>query len=95
MGDYADMMLDGTCCCSCGEFLDNDDSCGPSYCAGCNPESENIFSSPKPKKVKQKKTVRCLQADCARKFVNMDAMKQHAQHFHKIKGVWNLNRVKL
>lgn len=22
MGEYADMMLDGTCCSSCGEFLD-------------------------------------------------------------------------
>lgn len=24
MGEYADMMLDGTCCSSCGEFMDID-----------------------------------------------------------------------
>jgi hypothetical protein len=35
MGEYAEMMLDGSCCSSCGEFIDFD---GPGFsqlCPGC------------------------------------------------------------
>lgn len=36
MGEAAEMMLDGTCCQVCGEFLLNDDPAGyPVTCAGC------------------------------------------------------------
>lgn len=34
MGEIADMMLDGTLCQSCGEYLDSDNDC-PTYCAAC------------------------------------------------------------
>ena len=39
MGEYAEMMLDGTCCQSCGEYLFDDDQMGiPSYCGSCAPD---------------------------------------------------------
>lgn len=39
MGEIADMMLDGTMCQGCGEWLnDGEDGPGyPGYCAGCKP----------------------------------------------------------
>lgn len=37
MGEYAEMMLDGTCCQCCGEFLGGDEGY-PVFCAGCAPE---------------------------------------------------------
>lgn len=37
MGDIADMMLDGTLCEGCGEFLNEDPPGFPSYCEGCAP----------------------------------------------------------
>ena len=37
MGDYADMMLDGTCCESCGEFI-GEPTGHPRYCSlACEP----------------------------------------------------------
>lgn len=44
MGEYAEMMLDGTCCAGCGEFLLNDDPLGiPDYCSeDCAPDG-HIF----------------------------------------------------
>lgn len=37
MGEYAELMLDGTCCSSCGEYLGEGDGF-PVQCAGCAPE---------------------------------------------------------
>lgn len=34
MGEYAEMMLDGTCCTVCGEFM-GEGSGYPETCAGC------------------------------------------------------------
>lgn len=39
MGEYAEMMLDGTCCSSCGEYLGSDAGY-PIMCAGCAPKEE-------------------------------------------------------
>lgn len=42
MGEYAEMMLDGTCCAGCGEFLFNEDALGiPEYCPSCQGDSPN------------------------------------------------------
>lgn len=35
MGEIAEMMLDGTMCCVCGEFLDGDEEGYPVTCEGC------------------------------------------------------------
>lgn len=34
MGEYAEMMLDGTCCSQCGEYIGTDNGF-PTVCAGC------------------------------------------------------------
>lgn len=34
MGEYAEMMLDGTCCSQCGEYIGTDNGY-PTLCAGC------------------------------------------------------------
>jgi hypothetical protein len=43
MGEIADMMLDGTMCACCGEWLnDGEDGDGfPMYCDGCAPDFED------------------------------------------------------
>lgn len=38
MGDIADMMLDGTLCCTCGKFIDKGDYGCPQMCSGCASE---------------------------------------------------------
>lgn len=38
-GEIADMMLDGTMCQLCGEFLDGEAGGYPMYCAGCAPDA--------------------------------------------------------
>lgn len=56
MGDIADMMLDGTLCSQCGEFIDKEDYGSPQRCASCAREERK----PKPAKgkpSKKKKTV--------------------------------------
>jgi hypothetical protein len=42
MGEIADMMLDGTMCQGCGEWLhDGDDGPGfPGYCSACEPDED-------------------------------------------------------
>lgn len=44
MGEYAEMMLDGTCCACCGEFLGTDAGY-PIYCPGCEPD---FIDAPEP-----------------------------------------------
>lgn len=39
MGEYAEMMLDGTCCSQCGDFLGGDDGY-PVICDGCRREEK-------------------------------------------------------
>ena len=42
MGEYAEMMLDGTCCAGCGEHLFNDDPWGfPEWCPACDPTASH------------------------------------------------------
>ena len=44
MGEIAEMMLDGTLCEGCGEFLDNGSPGFPQYCAGCRPPQGYLSS---------------------------------------------------
>lgn len=55
MGEIADMILDGTMCAGCGEWL-NDGADGdgfPGYCSGCATDIE--YSPPKKKKRRKKR----------------------------------------
>jgi len=40
MGEYAEMMLDGTCCSSCGEYLDCDPAGYAQQCPSCSDYDE-------------------------------------------------------
>lgn len=56
MGDIANMMLDGTMCVQCGEWI-NDGETGPGYpimCESCaaNAPPDDDEPAPKPKKKK-------------------------------------------
>lgn len=53
MGEIADMMLDGTLCSSCGEFIDSEDLGFPQQCFYC--EKEEKASEKKAKEEKEKK----------------------------------------
>lgn len=50
MGEIAEMMLDGTMCAGCGEFLnDGEDGDGfPEYCSACAPDYEEPKKSKRP-----------------------------------------------
>lgn len=64
MGEYADMMLDGTCCVQCGEYLGGDGDGFPVMCASCDSEVERPkrkaapvgrYTSPNPDSNRSKK----------------------------------------
>jgi len=80
VGDYAEMMLDGTCCCSCGEFLGGGSGYAE-YCFECKPDEPVRASN----KVKLPKTIKCSHVSCARKFASDDAMRQHVHNFHTVR----------
>lgn len=72
MGEYADMMLDGTCCAGCGEFLFDDDPLGiPTYCPACAGHFDDGGLLP----VWDAPAVGC--PSCNRVFGSERAMRQH------------------
>lgn len=77
MGEIADMMLDGTMCQVCGEYLFTDPPAGyPITCDGCKSRGDdpNDFVAVN---VKDPKTVECPEPLCERKFRNRQAAAQH------------------
>lgn len=69
MGDIANMMLDGTLCAGCGEYMGCAGDGFPRYCSGCAPPSV---------KVKEK----C--PTCGRK-VKAIGLQQHMRDAHGVK----------
>jgi hypothetical protein len=81
MGEYAEMMLDGTCCGGCGEFFDDDHAPGyPRYCSpGCAsdrgvPVGKVKAAPPAPKP--------CICGTCGKPFVSKGARKAHRRAKH-------------
>ena len=67
MGEYAEMMLNGEACESCGKlFLDDDDLGIPRYCQACE---QDELPAPRAKSV--------LCPGCARRFRSYVACAQH------------------
>ena len=64
MGEYAEMMLDGTCCACCGEYIGTDNGYA-TYCAGCAPDFEVAESLPS-------KFARCPECNKKVKAVGLD-----------------------
>ena len=79
MGEYAEMMLDGTMCQGCGEFLcDGDDGPGfPGFCEACAADQE-------PEPSRSGKPFRCDQ--CTRRFSTPEAMQMHQQAKHAVQS---------
>lgn len=48
MGENAEMMLDGTCCSVCGEYMGGDEGY-PTTCPGCSDEEPDYHPAPKAK----------------------------------------------
>ena len=75
MGEIAEMMLDGTMCEGCGEFM-NIGGEAPGYpqrCASCGEEPDDS----QPVNYKPPKTVPCVYSGCERMFRSTKAARQH------------------
>lgn len=73
MGEIAEMMLDGTLCAGCGEYLDQEPVGYPVYCGGCGgfPDAEAVVKV----EIDVAKPARC--PDCDRRFKNGSALGMH------------------
>ena len=85
MGEIAEMMLDGTMCQVCGEFMG--DSAGyPVTCAGCQPDGDEILDAVCrtviAKKTAGQKRRRYNCVACSRGFRTVDALNQHDRDKH-------------
>lgn len=78
MGEIADMMLDGTLCACCGEYLGCDDGY-PVYCAGCEPE---FIPKPDPLPAKRGRDTPCKR--CGKMLCGQFALQQHIKDKHGI-----------
>lgn len=79
MGDYADMMLDGTCCQICGEVLNYSGGGGfPMTCTSCQQDGKK--SRRKPPKVHRVKSFVC--DVCNRKFTTEQGLMDHDKKVH-------------
>jgi hypothetical protein len=77
MGEIAEMMLDGTLCASCGEYIGSDNGY-PTYCSGCGP---NSAPGPSPSTAPaNRKPVAC--PSCGKRFKTPEAQTQHFQDRH-------------
>ena len=81
MGEVAEMMLDGTLCEGCGEFIGD----GPGHPRYCSPECEGQRGEERlPSNEKSKsKTIQCT--DCKKWFASRAALDQHFRDRHVAK----------
>ena len=73
MGEIAEMMLDGTMCQVCGEFMDGEPAGYPVTCAGCSEEPDDS----QPVNYKPPKTEPCPHPGCGKMFRSHQAAGQH------------------
>lgn len=87
MGEYAEMMLDGTCCACCGEYLGTDAGF-PVYCAGCAPDFDVEAFTGLPVERRRKKrgtppaAKPCVCGTCGKSFRSKGARRQHSRRVH-------------
>lgn len=89
MGEYAEMMLDGTCCEACGEFIGN--SIGyPRYCCkACEPADYISLRGalrrslkPHQREERQRHLVKAHVCECGKRFRFATALAQHQRDKH-------------
>lgn len=80
MGDIADMMLDGTMCAGCGEWLhDGEDGDGfPGYCEACQPD----FTSTRRERAHKPRAKNVPCPHCNKSFSSAYALGMHAAAKH-------------
>jgi hypothetical protein len=94
MGEYAEMMLDGTCCACCGDYLGTDAGF-PIYCAACAPDFDQQPFTGLPIERKRKargpsgKPKPCVCGDCGKSFHSKGARRNHRRHKHPAKPAAN------
>lgn len=76
MGEIADMMIDGTMCQVCGEFM-GDPVGYPLTCGGCKSRGDDPNDFQQDVNAKDPKTVPCPEPLCERKFRSRQAAAQH------------------
>lgn len=89
MGEIAEMMLDGTLCEGCGEYLDGDGDGVPRYCGGCKAPAPMHYTTPKGRRrqanqesvIDARKPFKC--GTCGRRFKIASAVAQHAKDVHR------------
>lgn len=85
MGEYADMILDGTMCQGCGEWLnDGDDGDGfPGWCYSCQPDDEPVKKASRQKYARKKHETGKLPCPaCERRFNSAEALRMHHSDKH-------------
>ena len=70
MGEYAEMMLDGTMCAQCGVYIGRDNGF-PEYCGNCQKENH-----------RDENPVRCTFKGCKKRFKTPEAAAQHSKDKH-------------
>lgn len=99
MGEIADMMLDGTLCEGCGEFMEGKSPGQPRRCIMCRPNYERIslssalkrpLSTAKATKAHRESMARstkrvCCKFGCNKMFRTVPGMLQHALTVHREK----------
>lgn len=78
-GEYAEMMLDGTCCAGCGEFLDSEPMGFPQYCASCR-RGQDVWQTKKPKGKVHRRDSPC--PHCGRRFRGVTGLAMHQKERH-------------
>lgn len=73
MGQYAEMMLDGTCCSCCGEFIGGGDGYAV-LCAGCEDDQGH-----------ETEAAGSVHCDCGKRFASKRALHQHRRDSPKHK----------
>lgn len=79
MGEYAEMMLDGTCCAECGEYLGSNAGYAV-RCASCGGDGDLYFD------VRDAMTAKphaCPHPDCSKTFTTKAGARQHFEAKHR------------
>lgn len=79
MGDIADMILDGTLCQGCGEFIGED---FPSYCGAC----VKFNKADEHKKLANQQQIKKIKCKVCQRTVKPVGMKDHLRDAHGIIG---------
>lgn len=79
MGEIADMMLDGTLCEGCGEYIGDGAPGYPRYCSAACARGRGVSRGPAPH---EHKAHPCPKRGCSKRFRTAEAATQHYHDKH-------------